>query len=109
MKALTKASFIEKASDFYDKRQLEMDDKQQDFYAYEEKLDDLITQFGKELLQVGLGSVPEDIRKKKVQTRFGKIEIAQKHAYSEAVNGYRISPYLQERIVLSNITELLKI
>ena len=56
---------MEKASEFYDKLQLEMDDKQQDFYAYEEKLDDLITQFGKELLQDGLGSVPVDIRKKK--------------------------------------------
>ena len=65
MKSLTKVSFMEKASEFYDKLQLEMDDKQQDFYAYEEKLDDLITQFGKELLQDGLGSVPVDIRKKK--------------------------------------------
>ena len=41
-----------------------MDDNQQDFYVYEKKLDDLITQFGQELLQEGLGSVPEDIRKK---------------------------------------------
>ena len=65
MKALTKAKFMEKASDFYDKLQIEMDDKEQDFYEYEEKLDDLITQFGQELLQDGLGSVPEDIRKKK--------------------------------------------
>ena len=65
MKALTKASFMEKASDFYDKLQIEMDDNQQDFYAYEEKLDDLITQFGREVLQEGLGSVPEDMRKKK--------------------------------------------
>ena len=65
MKALTKAKFMEKASDFYDKLQIEMDDKEQDFYEYEEKLDDLITQFGQDLLQDGLGSVPEDIRKKK--------------------------------------------
>lgn len=56
---------MEKASAFYDKLQTEMDDKEQDFYEYEEKLDDLITQFGKELLQDGLGSVPDDIRKKK--------------------------------------------
>ena len=41
-----------------------------------------------------------------MQTRFGKIEIAEKHAYSEAVNGYRISPYLQERIVLSGQSEV---
>ncbi len=65
MRKLTKSSFIEKASAFYDKLQTEMDDKQQDFYEYEEKLDDLITQFGKELLQDGLGGVPVDIRRKK--------------------------------------------
>ena len=41
-----------------------------------------------------------------MQTRFGKIEIAEQHAYSESVNGYRISPYLQERIVLSGQSEV---
>lgn len=65
MKALTKESFIEKASQFYDKLQSELDDKHQDFYEYEGKLDELLTLFGKEILQEGLGSVPLDIRKKK--------------------------------------------
>ena len=65
MKELTKESFMEKASAFYDKLRLEMDDSKQDFYAYEATLDELMTQFGKEILQDGLGSVPEDKRKKK--------------------------------------------
>lgn len=69
MKALTKESFMEKASQFYDKLQTELDDKQQDFYEYEGKLDELMTLFGKEILQEGLGSVPLDIRKKKKSKR----------------------------------------
>ena len=47
MKDLTKECFMEKASAFYDTLCLEMDDSKQDFYAYEQKLDELITQFGK--------------------------------------------------------------
>ena len=106
MKELTKESFMEKASAFYDKLRLEMDDSKQDFYAYEEKLDELMTQFGKEVLQEGLGSVPDDKRKKKIQTRFGKIEISEKHSYSLSVNGYRVSPYLQERVVIAGQSEV---
>ena len=44
--------------------------------------------------------------KKKIQTRFGKIAIAGTHRYSAAVQGYRISPYLQERIVLAGQSEV---
>ena len=65
MKGMTKESFIEKAITFYDKMREELDDTEQDFYEYEEKFDELMTRFGKELLEEGLGSVPEDIRKKK--------------------------------------------
>ena len=65
MKGMTKESFIEKAIAFYDKMREELDDTEQDFYEYEEKFDELMTLFGKELLEEGLGSVPEDIRKKK--------------------------------------------
>ena len=47
MKDLTKECFMEKARAFYDTLCLEPDYSKQDFYAYEEKLDELITQFGK--------------------------------------------------------------
>jgi hypothetical protein len=33
--------------------------------------------------------------------RYGKIDIAKSHVYSEAVQGYQISPYLQEKMVLA--------
>ena len=44
--------------------------------------------------------------KKKVQTRFGQIEIAETHDYSAAILGYRISPYLQERIVFAGQSDV---
>ena len=65
MKSLSKASFMEKASEFYDKLSVELDDKEQDFYEYEQKLDELMTLFGKEIFEDGLGTVPVDVRKKK--------------------------------------------
>ena len=56
---------MEKAGQFYDKLSVELDDKKQDFYEYEEKLDELMTLFGKEIFEDGLGSIPVDVRKKK--------------------------------------------
>ena len=107
MTNLTKEAFMEKAGEFYEKLRQELDDKSQDFYEYESKLDELLTQFGQEVLQESLGKVSENKRKKKkLQTRFGKIEIKESHRYSESVNGYRISPYLQERLVLSGQSEV---
>lgn len=44
--------------------------------------------------------------KKKVQTRFGQIEITSVHAYSSAIFGYRVSPYLQERIVYAGQSDV---
>ena len=37
---------------------------------------------------------------KKTLSRYGKIDIAKNHVYSEAVQGYQISPYMQEKMVL---------
>src|ERR1700731_4881659 len=36
---------------------------------------------------------------KKTLSKYGKIEIAQEHVYSQAVHGYQISPYMQEKMV----------
>lgn len=36
---------------------------------------------------------------KKTLTKYGKVEIATAHVYSEAVRGYQISPYMQEKMV----------
>lgn len=36
---------------------------------------------------------------KKTLSRYGKIDIDKKHVYSEAVSGFQISPYMQEKMV----------
>lgn len=41
-----------------------------------------------------------------MQTRFGQVTIAEKHPYSAAINGYRVSPYLQERIVYAGQSDV---
>ena len=65
MTNLTKEAFMEKAGAFYEKLRQDLDDKSQDFYEYESKLDELLTQFGQEVLQESLGKVSENKRKKK--------------------------------------------
>ena len=41
-----------------------------------------------------------------IDTRFGTVVIRATHRYSAAVNGYRISPYLQERLVFAGQSEV---
>jgi hypothetical protein len=65
MKELDKAAFMDKASELYEKLRSKLDDEKQDFYTYERKLDEFIQQFGRTILEEGLGSRPIDIRKKK--------------------------------------------
>lgn len=62
---LSKASFLEKASAFYDKLSLNLDDSTQDFYAFESKFDELYTEFGKESLEGIISDLPTNARKKK--------------------------------------------
>ena len=63
---------MEKAGEFYEKLRQELDDKSQDFYEYESKLDELLTQFGQEVLQESLGKVSENKRKKKTSNAVWK-------------------------------------
>ena len=48
----------------YEQLQSELDDEQQDFYTYEKKLDEIMTAFGHDLLEAGMGKLPADARKK---------------------------------------------
>jgi hypothetical protein len=64
--ALSKATFMEKAAAFYDKLSVNLDDEQQDFYAFESKFDELYTEFGKESLEGIISDLPTNVRKKKV-------------------------------------------
>ncbi len=63
--ALSKAAFLEKASAFYDKLSVNLDDTKQDFYEFESKFDELYTEFGKESLEGIISDLPTYGRKKK--------------------------------------------
>lgn len=63
--SLSKAAFLEKASDFYDKLSVNLDSDKQDFYAFESKFDELYTEFGKESLEGIISDLPDNARKKK--------------------------------------------
>lgn len=105
--ALSKAAFLEKASAFYDKLSVNLDDTKQDFYEFESKFDELYTEFGKESLEGIISDLPTNGRKKKkFQTRFGQIDIASVHVYGVSILGYCISPYLQERLVFAGQSDV---
>jgi hypothetical protein len=63
--SLSKSDFLAKASEFYDKLSLNLDDKKQDFYEFESKFDELYTEFGKESLEGIISELPANNRKKK--------------------------------------------
>ena len=65
MKELTKAEFLRRASLFYDKLTQDLDTEKQDFYEFESKLDELVQEFGKELMQESMGAVGDNVRQKK--------------------------------------------
>ena len=62
---LSKTEFLAKASELYDKLSINLDDETQDFYEYESKFDELLTEFGKDSLEGLISEKPINIRKKK--------------------------------------------
>jgi hypothetical protein len=66
-------------------------------YDYEKTFDELWVDLGRSVLEKSISEVPNNRRKKKkLDTRYGRIEIAKEHVWSEGNGGYQISPYLQE-------------
>ncbi|MBD0296360.1 MAG: hypothetical protein ICV84_14360 [Flavisolibacter sp.] len=45
---------------------------------------------------------------KKDSCRYGKIEIAGRHLFSQAVHGFQISPYMQEKMVCAGFIDCYK-
>lgn len=70
-----------------------------DFYNYEKRFAEIWVDLGRAVLESSIGEIPNDRRKKKVQTRFGRIDIANRHPFSIPVNGFQISPVMQELMV----------
>jgi len=73
--------------------------QQKDFYEFEKKFEALMVEMSRMALEGVLGEVPKDHRKKKLLTRFGLIQIDNQHIFSEIINGFRVSPYMQDRIL----------
>ncbi|MCY7352023.1 MAG: hypothetical protein LH606_15395 [Cytophagaceae bacterium] len=69
------------------------------FYDYEKTFDAIWQDLGRQVLEKSLSDVPADRRKKKIITRYGKIQIANSKSFSRHLNGFGISPYLQEKLV----------
>jgi hypothetical protein len=95
---LTKEEFLALSSKLYEEMSSKMDSQTQDFYDYESTFDQLLTSFGQEVLEESISLVSDVERKKKVQTRYGKISVDSRHTYSECLHGFQISPYMQERM-----------
>src|SRR5215210_8572714 len=86
---MTKEQFIASVSAHYD--ELDALNKINNFYDYESDFIKLWAKMGREVLEKNISTVPGD-RRKKTLTVFGELTIARSHPFSEAVNGFQISP-----------------
>ncbi|GAB3643064.1 hypothetical protein GCM10027423_37010 [Spirosoma arcticum] len=69
------------------------------FYDYEKLFEKIWLDLGRQVLEKSVGQVPSERRKKKMKMRFGDIQIANSELFSYHLNGFAISPYLQEKLV----------
>ena len=77
------------------------------FYEYEKRFEEIWIELGREVLQKGIGDSGKDRRvKKKILTRFGKIELKNSHPFSEIIKTFKVSPYLQDQIVYTSQKEV---
>lgn len=77
-----------------------------DFYTYEKQFEELWVELGRSVLEQSISEAPKDRRKKKRQlTRFGTVEIHKAHGFSAAINGFQISPYMQELFLHAGVGE----
>ena len=90
---MTKEQLIASVSAHYD--ELDALNKINNFYDYESDFIKLWAKMGREVLEKNISTVPGD-RRKKTLTVFGELTIARIHPFSEAVNGFQISPGMQQ-------------
>jgi len=66
-------------------------------YQYESTYADMMQKVEQEVFQLSVGKVPKGVNsKKKLQTRFGKIELDKKHVLSQSLGAMNISSLAQE-------------
>ena len=90
---MTIEQLITSASAHYD--ELDALNKINNFYDYESDFIKLWAKMGREVLEKNISTVAGD-RRKKTLTVFGELTIARIHPFSEAVNGFQISPRMQQ-------------
>ena len=105
---LSKEDFLAEAEKYYEALHTNLDSNTQSFYDYESMFVQLNQSFAQNILEKSVGQKTKKERKKKVKTSLGDIELAQSHQYSSAVHGYRISPFLQERVAYLGQSEIYK-
>ena len=90
---MTKEQLVEAISAHYD--ELNALNKIDNFYDYESDFIKLWGKMGREVLEKNISTLSGD-RRKKTLTVFGELTIAKSHPFSEAVNGFQISPRMQQ-------------
>lgn len=76
------------------------------FYDYEKEFEQIWLDLGRAVLEKNLSEIPKDRRKKKVQTRFGQIELNNSHAFNAFSHGFCVSPLLQEQCVFAGTLDV---
>ena len=64
-------------------------------YKHEKEFDQIWVSLGAEILEQSLGELPNDKRKKTIQTIYGQVTISNNHRY-QVDNTTRQSPYIQK-------------
>jgi hypothetical protein len=90
---MTKEQFVAAVSAHYD--ELNALNKIDNFYDYEGGFIKLCSKMVREVLEKNISAVSGD-RRKKTLTFFGELTIVKSHPFSEAVNGFQISPRMQQ-------------
>lgn len=80
--------------------------QEQSFYEFEQQFDGIVRAFNRQILEGTIGEVPKDHRKKKLLSKYGKVEVANTHRFMEQVPGYPITPCLKEAMVYLAQSEL---
>ncbi len=74
--------------------------QEQSFYEFEQQFDGIVRDFNRQVLEGTIGEVPKDHRKKKLLSKYGKVEVANNHLFMEEVQGSPITPCLKKKTMV---------
>ncbi len=73
--------------------------KAENFYDYEKEFDRIWVELGKEVLERSISKSEKDRRKKRVETRYGRIAISKRHRFSSSLGTSRLSPFYRKLMI----------